>query len=328
MEEIIKYEVSLRKEYVTTDIMLSWIDLFSELISPDSMKISTFGSSFWKYDTQILKEEIEGEEIKKDISWAISSKNEIFTIHDRREESILLMGIRIFRGNLEQEVNNLIEDIMCKGLGVIAFEHPTLDDFAQNLESIESYQLYFGDTKGKKIIHPRDMPSERIIDVEYNPGHKHLEEGIWFGAFHCMWFGKGFYQYIPKEKLKAFSDCYENVELENEVLRIKLYEDMWDCENSVNRNRQRAFRTSVGIDEVAHSLHGRKKRKVTDPLFEILPDDENGNSVIRFYFTKRGKNVPKSQADVERTYFYAPGSKLLRVEHRNLRNKDSKDEVN
>lgn len=103
MGELIRYEVSLRKEYVSTDIMLSWIDLFSRLISPDSMKISTFGSNFCKYDAQILKEEIEGEEIKKDISWEIRSKDEIFNIHDSCEEPILLMGIRIFRGSLDRK---------------------------------------------------------------------------------------------------------------------------------------------------------------------------------------------------------------------------------
>ena len=328
MEKKVIYEMSVKKELVTSEMLQSWIDITSEIIDPDSMKISTWGNAYHKYDAQILSEELKGEDIKKDITVQIKSQYEMFNIYDRCDESLLLIRIKVFDRNQDQRVDNLIQDIMCKGLGKLAYKHSSDDIFEQNLEDVALYKLHIGDIKGKKITHHQNMPKWEIIDIECNPGHQHLEAGIWFGAYYCTWFGEDFYQYIPKEKLKAFINCYENVELENGVIRIKLYENMWDYANPVNRNRQWDFRRSVGIDEVAHSLHGRKKTKVTDPVMERLPNDENGNEVIRLYFTSGGENVCRSQADMEITYTHTPDGKLLHEERRKLKNEDSKDDIN
>ena len=77
-----------------------------------------------------------------------------------------------------------------------------------------------------------------------------------------MWFGKEYYQYISKEKLQSFTNCYENCELENEVTRITLYENMWDYAKTENREIQWDFRRSVGMDEVAHKILFRNISKM------------------------------------------------------------------
>ncbi len=322
MKSNVLYKLSIKQEFYTTEYMLMWVEEIAKIIEPNEMLISTFSNNFMKYNAEILREEIESVVEKAEIDLYIKTKEEHFSTYVKEEDGRVIFGLDTKEEN--PHIERMIEDTMCKGQGVFAFKCSTMDNFLENLDSISWYCHFEGSLKGKKITHHRNRPKEEIIDIEYNAGHSHVEAGIWFGSYHCMWFGRDFYQYISKQKLQAFSNCHENVELENDVIRIMLYKNMWDYENPVNRNRQWDFRRSVGIDEVAHSLHGRKK-KVTDPVLEILPKDEKGNNVTRFYFTSHGKNVRKSQASVERTYTHSPKGKLLHVEHRKINNEDAKD---
>ena len=255
MEDNVLYHLSLKREYYTTELIIKWINEVGDIISPDHMQISTFGSNFMKYDGKILREEIENEAGKVGIDLHLCTEKEYFFTYVKEKDVRVIFSLKLLKEN--QRIERMLEELMCNGYGICATKCSSMDDFLQNLESIDLYSHYKGSIKGKRTTHHPDRPRKKIIDIECNPGHHHLKAGIWFGAYHCMWFGKDFYQYIPKEKLKVFSDCYENIELENEVLRITLYEDMWDYENPLNRNRQWDFRRSVGIDEVAHSLHSR-----------------------------------------------------------------------
>lgn len=322
MKDRVRYEFTINRVNYTIEYILMWVEEVANIIKPKEMRISTFGNKFMKYYGEILREEIESEGEKAELDLDLNAEEEHFSTYVREDDGRVIFELTVKEEN--RRIECMIEDTMCTGQGIFALKCSSMDDFLENLDSISGYRYYKGNIKGKKTTHPRNMPRKEIIDVEYNAGHSHMEEGIWFGSYHCMWFGRDFYQYISKEKLQAFSNCYENVELENDVIRIMLYKNMWDYENPVNRNRQWDFRRSVGIDQVAHSLHGKKKKKVTDPVLEILAKDENGNEVTRFYFTSHGKNVRKSQATVERTYTHSPDGKLLHVEHRKINNEDTK----
>ena len=77
---------------------------------------------------------------------------------------------------------------------------------------------------------------------------------LWFGACAIMYFSELYYKYIPQEIWGKFTDCEENIILENGLRKIVLYNDISDFENSDNRKKQWAFRNQLGIDEVAHKL--------------------------------------------------------------------------
>ena len=150
---------------------------------------------------------------------------------------------------------------------------------------------------------PNSLRGE-IADIEYNPGHNHRPYGLWFGSCWKMWYGHNYYQFISKDKLSNFKDCYENVELEDGSRRITLYENIEDYDKPENRARQWSFRKSVGIDEVAHELEKEEKenpRKVSEEevIVEIRQDIETAHGGIleyREYFNDKGLAVPKKRA--------------------------------
>ena len=263
VKEGILHEVCLRKRDVTAELMLRWVDVVSNLILPDSMCIKTVADNhFVNYDAEQLKEEIESEELQKDIYIKLYVADQHFTVREKKENDRVIFSLDILKENYDQKLERMIEEVMCKGYGISASMCSSRDNFLQSIEDMNWYRYYGLSLENVKTTFSKVGLKEEIVDIEYNPGHHHLEEGIRFASDFYMWFGKDFYQYISKERLKAFSNCYENIELENDVIRIKLYEDMWEYDNSVNRKRQWDFRKSVGIDEVAHVLYDKKMKRI------------------------------------------------------------------
>lgn len=310
MKDRVEYQFTINRRDYTPEYLMMWAKEAVDLIKPDAMQISTCSTNFWKCDTDILFDEIRNEGGKKEIDVHLRSQDESFSTYVRDEDDRVMFSLFLLKEN--QKIEGMVEDAMCKGWGIFAFKHPSLDVFFENTEDVSYYLDCKGSLKGKVITCEPGRRGKKIIAVEHNAGHHHVEEGLYFGAYHCMWFGRDYYEYIPKEKLRAFSDCHENVELENDVIRIMLYEDVWDCEKPANRKRQWVFRRSVGIDQVAHSLHvlKRNKKKVTDTIFQTLEPDENGNGRTCFFYTTHGKNVRKSEADVAITYTYSKNVKI------------------
>ena len=52
-------------------------------------------------------------------------------------------------------------------------------------------------------------------DIRYNPGRMDLISYTWLLACWKMWFGKSFFDLVPKEKMLNFKGAYEIRELEN-----------------------------------------------------------------------------------------------------------------
>jgi hypothetical protein len=106
-------------------------------------------------------------------------------------------------------------------------------------------------------------PNKKELSIEHLPRHTHydrLGSGLTFESAWQIYFGKGYYQYIPKPLFDAFSDCYENVILDNGVRRMTLYENIEDYLKPENIKRIWAFRRQLGIDSIGHELTRDKNR--------------------------------------------------------------------
>ncbi len=93
-----------------------------------------------------------------------------------------------------------------------------------------------------------------VIDISNNPGRMDLVAGMWLGATWRMYFGKPFFEYVPKEKLLSFPEAYHMEELENGVVFIQLYEKLFESSGEENRALQQSFREWVGMDELVKQL--------------------------------------------------------------------------
>ncbi len=204
------------------------------------------------------------------------------------------MSRKVFEDN-KDDILKIIEEIFLKLNGVIGYIVSSAENSLQNLTDIDWFKRIGGDLKDVKIKKSPSNSEEMIIDKEYNSGHHHFEKGVHFGVWWKMWFGKEYYQYIPKEKLMSFGEALEIRELENDILAITLYEDVWDYPNPKIKELQWRFRNYVGMDEVAHRLIEERKNMPIDPTIEIELV-EGQVRILKGYQDENGEISVKSKA--------------------------------
>lgn len=238
-------------------------------------------------------------------------KNKFSIVKDGVALRTVTLSINLLKEQTSEPVDQLIDKYMAED-GIVAYKCTMEDFFWQNETSISSYTCRKRGLEGLKFTTSKIGLPEKIVDIEYNPGHSHRYEGVWFGSCYQMWFGRPYYEFISKERLQSFRNCHENVELENDAIRITLYEDIWDFDNPANRERQWDFRRSMGVDEVAHALleKPRKSRKHVEPMVEFQKKTENGVEYewVINYADEKNKPIEKSKAVKKIVYVYVEGN--------------------
>jgi hypothetical protein len=286
-----------------------WFEFFVKLIKPKKMQFAELTNRKKKnysekefFNEYMKKKEygIGNISISSDFS---EDKFENIYLHKTKEAHVYSASL-IFDNykNNEKLIEEFLNNFFMKVKGSSAHIIELDDWYFQNEKDLEHLQR-----KGvniEKMNKKSDSLRGEIADIEYNPGHDHRPYGLWFGSCWKMWYGHNYYQFISKDKLSDFKDCYENVELEDGSRRITLYENIEDYDKPENRERQWSFRKSVGIDEVAHELEKEEKenpRKVSEEevIVEIRQDIETAHGGIleyREYFNEKGLSVPKKRA--------------------------------
>lgn len=156
-----------------------------------------------------------------------------------------------------EKIINLVSDNV-----LYAYVHNDLDLTLSRSNKYRSWKRKLGKVPSyvKYYENPRFLGGEvhkYLIDLESVPTHHHfvkIGDKLWFGACAIMYFSDLYYDYIPKEKWDAFTDCVDNTVVKNGLRKVVLYDDLTDFENSKNRDKQWKFRNKLGIDEVAHKL--------------------------------------------------------------------------
>ncbi len=312
----IKYSIIYNISYVSVEIVERWINLAGQCFLPQNIisKITSRGK-FSKYNKKKLFGNLQQELDNNIISIYLSDNNDnSFSVVKNFNDEYLLITFDLPESEIvdwDKEVDMCMvsEDI------IVAYKCVSEDYYWQNTDSILSYQVEGRSLDAVKLTHREYGLKEQIIDVEYNPGHVHVVNGIWFGSCYKMWFGKAYYHYIEKDKIKNFKSCYENIELENDVIRIILYEDIWAYNNSQNRKIQWDFRNTVGMDKVAHSLEKCKKNVEvdTDPEIELTNGrfENGGLKLIKYYYDINGNLIQKSKAKKVRICEFNQDGQLL-----------------
>lgn len=140
-----------------------------------------------------------------------------------------------------------------------------------------------------------------LINEETLEGHEHIQktgDELWFGSCWQMYFSDLYYKYIPKELFDSFTDCEENIILENGIRRITLYKDPSQFELPENRARQWAFRRQLGIDSIAHELMPSRRRKEPTelPVLVSIKKAEHGAIRVTRFLDANKKLVVPSKA--------------------------------
>jgi hypothetical protein len=308
MQESVAAWIIIDSHKITTENVKRW---FSEnpFFAPTQMncKYLTKGKSR-KFSQDPFFESICKEVDSDRVSITVlNDQNDCSLIKGSYTEDIAWFTYRLSPEMFEANKDNLfkyIDDFMKKYDGIVAKVCSLEDYFWQ-----ENENLLFYTSKGKSLdgVHTKQsplFPNDKIVDTEYNPGHSHIVNGIWFGSCWAMWFGKKFFTYIPKEVLKKYHGCYENIEICDDLIRIRLHEKIWAYDEPNNRKRQFEFRRQVGMDEVAHSLLKQPQKASDNPAiqFESGNFGHGGVRLITYYYNKEGEVVEKSKSVKSKTY--------------------------
>lgn len=312
----IVYELNLFSTDITYNFIEKWIKIVCDYFKPEWVKINSGRDH--KYNEKNIYENIK-QGISNGIQLHLNGGKSWFDIlYNEHSPHITSMSI-VLEDEKGLLLDREIEKLMIEK-GIVASKGILEDDTLQNVEDIDMYKRLGGNIRDVKTKYSKTF-NKKVIDTEYNAGHNHYTNGLWFGSCYQMWFGRPYYQYIEKEKLKSFSNCYENVELDNEVIRIRLYENIWDYDKRKSRKIQWDFRRSVEMDVVAHRLEEiEAKRPGTNAAIEMFVGKfpNGGTRLTKSYFDDQNNNVSKQKASKVRICEFSEKGELLASEEKKL----------
>lgn len=312
MKDRITIDVIVNKEKVSKQDIMQWLS-FTNFFNPTDMRCRKLTKGkFRKYNKKKFYENLENElmETNNSIEICDGSNNNIWIYKNHNNGKNMLLSCLLEKNIFEKNMNSIyltIEQFIIQNKGILAYACLLSDLAWQNNESIDDYIRKGKSLKDVKIKKSDIFEDEDIIDIEYNPGHYHVINGMHFGSFWKMWFGEEYFQYVPKELLKNFKNCYENKQLSENSFRITLYEDPWDFDKKENRERQWSFRKHTSIDEVAERLEEAAKNQPVDDgntKIEIFEGEyeHGGIRICKYYYNEKDELIEKSKASKIVTY--------------------------
>lgn len=323
MSNKLYFEIVFAKSEFTANLIREWFDSFLFFTPVQIYGTVTTSGRFRTFSNSLLSKAID-QELRRKGSFSLDVNGEDCSLRCARGHyRARVSGFRFLESNEELVTfAKSIEAFFVKYKGIQAFICPADDHYWQN---VTEPNLYRFENKSMEHLHFTRSPifkNDMIIDVEYNPGHSHYVEDLIFGSFWKMWYGEGFFNYIPKQNLLNVSGCYENVELENGAVHIQLFEDIWEYEKPESREIQWEFRRVAGIEKVAHAILDSYDEPVEnpDPEIHILEGEfpHGGVRRVEHYLNWDGRFIPKSNAVECRTYEFDAQGNLVWSEVRKI----------
>lgn len=151
----------------------------------------------------------------------------------------------------DEEIEKLFDDSMISTY-IYNHEYTTIQSevFETNLngrgysnELLDSIKS----TPYKQGVHGREY------DVKFNPGRLELGTYTWLMPAWKMWFGKSFFELIPKEKILSFPHATEIRELHSGVVFVQLYDDIYQPYSVENKFKQWKWREWVDYEHLIES---------------------------------------------------------------------------
>lgn len=316
MDERILLKFICYSKDATLEMVKEWCLNVSKCFVPERMRgFYISNGKTCKYNEKKFQDELAKELNSGKISLRLSDNINSFVIVQNAET--VTFSLIMDKSLALVDFDSMIDSFMSQ-CGIVAFKCALEDDFWQSADNLLYYTSENKSLDGIKTKIREIGLKEEIVDIEYNPGHSHRARGIWFGSCHKMWFGKAYYQYIDREKFAQFNNCYENKELDNDVIRITLYENLWAYEKDENRKIQWDFRKKAGIDDVAHLLENMDRQINHGAELEILTTNlpDGVSRVMNYYLDDEDNYISKEKASKVRTYGFSEKGQVLSFNER------------
>lgn len=124
------------------------------------------------------------------------------------------------------------------------------DAFWQSVTDLTTYKQLGKSLRGLGLVKSKLFHNEMEIDISQHYGRIATVRDMLLIAAPYMWFGPGYYKYVPKELLKSFNAAENIEEIGNNNIFIKLFEYKLDPGKSKLRAIQGQFRKWIDMDEL------------------------------------------------------------------------------
>lgn len=302
MDDRINILVSLESKKVNIQDLQKWLSIIKYFNPTHMSSRKLTNGKLKKFNKKIFFENLKPEIFENDDKTIIKDEINYVSIYktSRNKDIISLSCIlekNIFELN-RKEILSIVDIFMVETKGIVAYASSLEDWFWQNNEDLDIYKVRGKSTENIRIKKDKIFANQYIVDVEGNPGHFHKVNEIWFGSCWLMWYSEMYFKYIPKPILLNFKECYENMEISKNCIRIKLYENPWEYEKQENRNRQWVFRKKVGLDKIVNLLEDKQLAKNIDSEIEISEGNysHGGVKLFRYYYDSKDNLINKSKA--------------------------------
>lgn len=228
-----------------------------------------------------------------------------FMFNKGRKASSLIIDLNILSKLELQDWIAFTNEFFEKGHGIVACIYPEDDYFWQQNTDLGQYEKYGRTVNDLKIIKVDSVTT--MVDPSSLPGYASYVNDIWFGSTWMMWFGPGYFQFVPQERLLEFDEAYKIETLSNKTVVIQLYEDYREVRKNESRAVQWSFKNYFKIDELVSILQlneVRVKNINPDPSIEVFNTNcsHGGARLVRLYLDSCNKSVPRSEAVLEVSY--------------------------
>ncbi|MGX6961783.1 hypothetical protein [Vagococcus xieshaowenii] len=151
-----------------------------------------------------------------------------------------------------KEMQSLIEDyIDCRMMnkGLYAYIRDYQEYLSHNLFYLEERDQYI-EQELPLLRKMKNDEHETVVDCSQLSGYDLMYERLCLTSCWKMWFSSLYYHLVPKQAFLDVQQVDSIEELDNEVIKIKLFDSPVDWPIPANQHFQKLFRKQLGFDQI------------------------------------------------------------------------------
>lgn len=255
MEKITSYRLCFTENTFTGEMICQFIKEYEKHLGfmPSKIVLSSAGIYSAKVITDKILKKVAS--IKDDIALTILDNSEklsfdiTFTANRQSCQSITFSD--------ESEKHTIRESVLDSFINnknfIVGYGYDS--EFARWQSEINPshYQIFDKPMIGVKLYW-NDFFNEQQIDIKANPGRMTLVKGMWLSVTPIMYFGRPIFNYIPENKLINYKSAISINKVNEDVIKIVLFENIFEAEEENNYQKLKDFRRDFAIDELEAKL--------------------------------------------------------------------------
>lgn len=227
--------------------IFDWLSFLRILTLPESCRFGNEEAQM--FDLMAITQQIQQLTDEENLWIKINSQGGEFQLHISQ---LNLHELTILNSSIFLTHQNMIEDYCDTQMvrnGIYGYIRSWDDYLYNNVEKIEK-RTFESDTEINKLPKRYDSKKTVIIDCNQLAGYDIYFKGLCLTSCWKMYYSSVYLQLIPKPIFLEVQQVQSVVELDNQVIKVTLFNDPFNWERQVNQKYQRLFRDQMGYDQL------------------------------------------------------------------------------